>query len=113
MAKKPSVNIVIPVYNEEMELAGSVKTLTDYLTNNLPTYGVRWVKSSKNLAFTSSSILESNLLGYSTFIALPFSKLPIFFLHKNCAKALDLIIFSSSMNFWEVGIMMGSISLPL
>jgi glycosyltransferase involved in cell wall biosynthesis len=35
MAKKPSLNVVIPVYNEESELEGSVKTLTDYLEGNL------------------------------------------------------------------------------
>jgi glycosyltransferase involved in cell wall biosynthesis len=34
-AKKPSVNIVIPVYNEEKELAQSIGTLRDYLTTNL------------------------------------------------------------------------------
>lgn len=34
-AKKPSVNIVIPVYNEERELAQSVRTLSDYLDVNL------------------------------------------------------------------------------
>jgi len=33
--KKPSVNIVIPVYNEEKELAQSVRTLADYLRANL------------------------------------------------------------------------------
>lgn len=35
MAKKPSVNIVIPVYNEEIELAQSVQTLSDYLRDNV------------------------------------------------------------------------------
>lgn len=34
-AKKPSVNIVIPVYNEESELAQSVRTLAEYLRANL------------------------------------------------------------------------------
>lgn len=33
--KKPSVNIVIPVYNEEDELSASVGTLRDYLRDNL------------------------------------------------------------------------------
>ncbi len=37
-AKKPSVNIVIPVYNEEKELAASVGTLRDYLRNHLPDF---------------------------------------------------------------------------
>lgn len=35
MAKKPSVNIVIPVYNEEIELQDSIKTLSDYLSSNV------------------------------------------------------------------------------
>lgn len=35
MAKKPSLNIVIPVYNEEQELEDSVKTLAEYLKDNL------------------------------------------------------------------------------
>lgn len=35
MAKKPTLNIVIPVYNEEAELATSVGTLTHYLTKHL------------------------------------------------------------------------------
>jgi glycosyltransferase involved in cell wall biosynthesis len=33
--KKPSVNIVIPVYNEEGELAQSIETLREYLRTNL------------------------------------------------------------------------------
>lgn len=33
--KKPSVNIVIPVYNEERELAASVGTLREYLRDHL------------------------------------------------------------------------------
>ena len=33
--KKPSVNIVIPVYNEEHELAESIKTLAEYLRAHL------------------------------------------------------------------------------
>ena len=34
-AKKPSANIVIPVYNEEKELAQSIRTLAEYLRVNL------------------------------------------------------------------------------
>jgi len=34
-AKKPSVNVVIPVYNEERELRASVDTLAGYLEKNL------------------------------------------------------------------------------
>ena len=33
--RKPSVNVVLPVYNEEVELAGSVATLVRYLGKNL------------------------------------------------------------------------------
>jgi glycosyltransferase involved in cell wall biosynthesis len=39
--KKPSVNIVIPVYNEEKELATSVGTLRDYLRDHLPDFSWR------------------------------------------------------------------------
>jgi glycosyltransferase involved in cell wall biosynthesis len=39
--KKPSVNIVIPVYNEERELAASVGTLRDYLRDHLPDFSWR------------------------------------------------------------------------
>lgn len=36
--RKPSVNIVIPVYNEEKELAASVGTLRDYIRDHLPDF---------------------------------------------------------------------------
>lgn len=39
--KKPSVNIVIPVYNEEKELAASVGTLRDYVRNHLSDFSWR------------------------------------------------------------------------
>ena len=39
--KKPSVNIVIPVYNEERELAASVGTLRQYLRNHLTDFSWR------------------------------------------------------------------------
>lgn len=35
MVKKPSLNIVLPVYNEQLELEGSVEKLADFLKNNL------------------------------------------------------------------------------
>lgn len=35
MAKKPSLNIVIPVYNEEIELEGSITTLSTFLQEHL------------------------------------------------------------------------------
>lgn len=38
MAKKPTLNVVIPVYNEEMELEKSVTTLAAYLSQNLPDF---------------------------------------------------------------------------
>lgn len=40
-AKKPSANIVIPVYNEESELAQSVRTLAEYLRANLTDFAWR------------------------------------------------------------------------
>ncbi len=54
MAKKPSVNIVIPVYNEEVELADSVKTLTEYLTNNLNDF--LWKVTIADNASTDSTL---------------------------------------------------------
>lgn len=39
--KKPSVNVVIPVYNEEGELAASVGTLRKYLLENLTDFSWR------------------------------------------------------------------------
>ncbi len=39
--KKPSVNIVIPVYNEEKELAASVGTLREFLRDHLPDFSWR------------------------------------------------------------------------
>ncbi len=39
--RKPSVNIVIPVYNEEKELAASVGTLRDYVRNHLSDFSWR------------------------------------------------------------------------
>lgn len=35
MLKKPTLNVVIPVYNEEAELEQSINTLSQYLTSNL------------------------------------------------------------------------------
>jgi glycosyltransferase involved in cell wall biosynthesis len=35
MGKKPSLNVVIPVYNEEVELETSIRTLANYLTEHL------------------------------------------------------------------------------
>lgn len=54
MAKKPSVNIVIPVYNEEIELADSVKTLSEYLMNNLEDF--RWVITIADNASTDRTL---------------------------------------------------------
>ncbi|MCL4359730.1 glycosyltransferase [Patescibacteria group bacterium] len=38
MAKKPSLNVVIPVYNEEAEVADHVRTLAAYLGTHLPDF---------------------------------------------------------------------------
>lgn len=38
MVKKPSLNIVVPVYNEEKELVDSIKTLQAYLVNNFSSF---------------------------------------------------------------------------
>lgn len=41
ITKKPSVNIVLPVYNEERELAQSVATLSGFLTKHLADFSWR------------------------------------------------------------------------
>jgi glycosyltransferase involved in cell wall biosynthesis len=48
------VLFVIPVYNEEVELAGSVKTLTDYLKNNLSDF--RWTVTIADNASTDNTL---------------------------------------------------------
>jgi glycosyltransferase involved in cell wall biosynthesis len=53
MAKKPSLNVVIPVYNEETELEGSIKTLTGYLSNYLTDFD--WVVTIADNASTDDT----------------------------------------------------------
>lgn len=53
-AKKPSVNIVIPVYNEEKELAQSIRTLTEYARVNLTDF--MWHVTIADNASTDSTL---------------------------------------------------------
>jgi glycosyltransferase involved in cell wall biosynthesis len=53
MAKKTSLNVVIPVYNEESELEASIKTLTDYLGHNLSDFD--WTVTIADNASTDST----------------------------------------------------------
>lgn len=64
MAKKPSVNIVIPVYNEEVELEASVKTLAEYLKNNLDDF--EWTITIADNASTDNTLLVAKKLVKST-----------------------------------------------
>ncbi len=54
MAKKPSLNIVIPVYNEELELEDSVKTLAEYLRLHLEDFN--WTISIADNASTDQTL---------------------------------------------------------
>ena len=54
MVKKPSVDITIPVYNEEKELEKSVMTLADYLTRNLSDFD--WSISVADNASTDNTL---------------------------------------------------------
>ena len=51
--KKPSVNIVIPVYNEEAELEESINTLVAFLTTHLTDF--RWVVTIVDNASTDKT----------------------------------------------------------
>lgn len=64
MAKKPSLNIVIPVYNEEVELAGSVKTLSTYLREHLPDFD--WFITIADNASTDKTLEIAYLLEKQT-----------------------------------------------
>lgn len=48
MEKKPKLNIVIPVYNEEQELKGHTETLIGYLRSHLPDFD--WIITIANNA---------------------------------------------------------------
>jgi glycosyltransferase involved in cell wall biosynthesis len=65
MAKKPSVNIVIPVYNEEAELSSSVKTLSDYLKDNLEDFN--WTITIADNASTDRTLAIANSLSKKKF----------------------------------------------
>lgn len=54
MAKKPSINVVIPVYNEEIELANSVRTLTEYLKTHLKDF--HWTVTIADNASTDNTL---------------------------------------------------------
>jgi glycosyltransferase involved in cell wall biosynthesis len=58
--KKLSVNIVIPVYNEDKELAQSIKTLADYLRGNLPDFV--WRITIADNASTDNTLLVGRKL---------------------------------------------------
>lgn len=58
--KKPSVNIVIPVYNEEKELAGSVGTLRDFLHDNLSDFVWR-ITIADNASTDRTNTIAKNL----------------------------------------------------
>lgn len=53
MAKKPSLNIVIPVYNEEEELEESIMTLLRFLEEHLPDF--EWVITIADNASTDDT----------------------------------------------------------
>lgn len=60
MAKKPSLNVIIPVYNEEDELKESVLTLMNYLKKHLTDF--RWEITIANNASTDSTLaIATNL----------------------------------------------------
>lgn len=60
MAKKPSVNIVIPVYNEEVELSDSVHTLNEYLRSTVDDFV--WTITIADNASTDSTWKIANQL---------------------------------------------------
>lgn len=53
MGKKQTLNIVIPVYNEEQELAASVTTLVSFCRDHLP--GINWSITIADNASTDST----------------------------------------------------------
>jgi len=60
--KKPSVNIVIPVYNEEKELAQSIDTLVEYLHAHLTDFV--WRISIADNASTDATLSVGNKLAH-------------------------------------------------
>ncbi len=55
MAKKPTLNVVIPVYNEASELATSTRTLVHYLTENLKDFD--WTVTLADNASTDKTLV--------------------------------------------------------
>ncbi len=60
MVKKPSVDITIPVYNEEQDLEKSVLTLADYLSRNLSDF--QWRISIADNASTDNTFIIAKKL---------------------------------------------------
>lgn len=60
MTKKPSLEITIPVYNEEKELEGSIRTLRSYLTAHLKEFD--WKITIANNASTDKTLLIAKRL---------------------------------------------------
>src|SRR5258706_5752662 len=61
--KKPSVNIVIPVYNEEKELSQSVDTLVEYFRVHLTDFV--WHISIADNASTDTTLDVANKLAHT------------------------------------------------
>ena len=62
---KVSVNIVIPVYNEEKELAGSVKTLRDFLQEHLTDFSWRITVADNASTDTTLTVAKALAKKYS------------------------------------------------
>lgn len=62
MGKKPSVEVVIPIYNEERELAGNVHKLHSFLGRSLPGYD--WSITIADNASTDSSFRLATSLAH-------------------------------------------------
>lgn len=60
MAKKPSLNVVIPVYNEELELSDSVTTLSEYLRLHLDDFN--WTITIADNASTDNTLSIAHTL---------------------------------------------------
>lgn len=63
MAKKPTLNVVIPVYNEETELAESITTLVAYLADHLPDFD--WKVTIADNASTDKTLAIARTLAKS------------------------------------------------
>ncbi|MCX8008997.1 MAG: glycosyltransferase family 2 protein [Patescibacteria group bacterium] len=63
MGRKPSLNIVIPVYNEEVELEESVRTLSDYLKKHLTDFS--WTITIADNASTDNTLSIAKILSKS------------------------------------------------